>query len=89
MAKGRKTFEVDAIRQVANDSLRTSANGASDFRQGIIAMVERILMDSGNYRGFIYLDEHEVPQGALPGVRCNVPSIEKFDFTDDTRRVYS
>ena len=90
MAKrnGRKTFEVADIRKVANDVLRTSSNGSKDYRYGVLAMIERILMDSGNYHGFMYLSEKDLPEGALPGIRSDVPNIEQFDFTDETRRKY-
>jgi hypothetical protein len=60
MAK-RKTVEVTTLVENANRLLALpDAHGRvidlnADFRRGVISMVERVLHDTGNYRGFAYL----------------------------------
>lgn len=61
MAKGRKTFDVEVMRENANrllalpDTHGRVRDLTPDFRQGVISMIERILHDTGNYKGFAYL----------------------------------
>jgi hypothetical protein len=81
----RKTMIVAEIKQFANEVLQSSKQD-QEFRFGIITMVERILMDSGNYRGYRYLDTTELPEDVLPGVVTITEG--EFSFPDETRRSY-
>ena len=83
MAKGRKTIEVEAVKNKLNDMLKNGTQ-SKDERYGLISAIQTILMDSGNYNGFKYLDESEVPKDELPGIRPN----QDFTNTDETRRKY-
>ena len=65
--KSRKTIEVEKIKEQLNKFL---ANGtlSPDFRQGVIFSLEEILWQTGNYKGFRYLEKHEVPEGQDAGI---------------------
>ena len=92
----RKTIEVEKVKGIANRALEASMRWSEVeskyvpvdryWRQGVMLMVEQVLMDSGNYKGFGYLTENEVPKGALPGIRRDEADI--FENTDSTRVRY-
>lgn len=82
---GRKTIDVQKMKEYANEVLQSST-WSPEFRFGIITMVERILMDSGNYRGFRYLDSAELPENVLPGIVTITEG--EYSFPDETRRRY-
>jgi hypothetical protein len=90
----RKTINVDSITATINDMIRLST-GTSDHRQGLLAAIETILHETGNYKGFRYLTQNEVPAGHLPGI--NISHIDgqhlenydaRFENTDRTRVAY-
>jgi hypothetical protein len=91
---GRKTVEVEKMLQFANERLAwVSGVDTRDVRWGVIVMIEEILHKSGNYNGFRYLDNVELPVDVLPGVRRGkdgdcLTYEERFDNTDETRRYY-
>lgn len=80
----RKTVAVTEAVAVAN---RMLANSTGTGRQGIIVLIETLLHESGNYRGFRYLEAHEVPAGQLPGIIPGETNAEN-QYPDDTRRAY-
>ena len=93
----RKTINVESVRTFVNRMLRDShqsdhLDGKSDtsFREGAISVLEEILHDSGNYKGFRYLTQDEVFNDCLPGVHRGegLSYEEKFNNTDGTRRYY-
>ena len=90
----RKTVEVELMRKKANKMLAQSGIGSSpEFRWGVILMIEDMLHATGNYNGFRYLDNFEVADGVLPGVRRGedgdtLSYEERFENTDETRRYY-
>jgi len=89
MSKGRKTFEVEKIREIANGFLKSEWSGhTKEFREGVMAMVENILMESNNYHGFTYLEQRELPDLSTPGIRSGETYEEKFSNTDHTRVYY-
>ena len=94
MRKGRKTFEVETIREIANEMLKYESAFIRDddprFRAGVSALLEKILMESRNYNGFRYLDKGELPEGSTPGIRWseNDSYEERFADTDNTRVHY-
>jgi hypothetical protein len=85
----KKTVGVQIVKNAVNSMLKYS-ECSSDIRTGQILVLERILNDTGNYQGFKYLSESEVPTGKLPGIRLNVDQSSdlKFQETDSTRREY-
>ena len=92
----KKTFNVNEYRTMVNDSLAGSACSA-DMRQGMINILDAILFQTGNYKGFQYLMQNQVPAGQKPGIYVNftgliesTPVDERFDrgLTDATRIRY-
>lgn len=88
----RKTVNVDQLRIKTNERLALSAC-SPDIRRGMMDILEYVLHDTGNYKGFRYLTESEVPDTHLPGIRYDghdiLPFPERFEFTDSTRVSYS
>lgn len=90
---GRKTFQVEELREFANNILSMESFYNSDMRSGVIEMIERVLHKSGNYNGFRYLTNKELSSDELPGVRVGADGgvltpKERFENTDGTRRHY-
>jgi hypothetical protein len=52
----RKTVTVEAVKAAANAMLRDSIPAMTDGRVGIATLLERVLHDTGNYKGFRYID---------------------------------
>ena len=64
MAKGRKTIEVKGLLEWANIQLQRNDEYADvGFKSGICTMIERILMDTGNYDGYMHLDKDDCEFG--------------------------
>lgn len=66
MPNSKKTINVNQMIEFANDQLKRDDEWvSSEFKDGIITMIEKILHETGNYRGFYYLDstdcEFETP----------------------------
>jgi hypothetical protein len=73
----RKTINVDELRDKTNEMLAKSTC-SPDVRQGTIDILEYVLHETGNYKGFRYLTEREVPDMHLPGVRYDGNNILPF-----------
>ena len=90
MAK-RKTVDIEFLKDKINQMLQDSTC-SSDMREGMIVTLEIALMETGNYKGFRYLGEKEVPAWTLPGIYnsaydkvSNPSTSDLFDGTDKTR----
>ena len=60
MAKvARKTIEVGKMLRMANSFL-AAENTTADEREGVCALMEAILFETGNYRGYRYLDTDQI-----------------------------
>jgi hypothetical protein len=84
----RKTFEVETLKNQINHMLATSEHYDSGFRQGLALLLENVLHETGNYKGYRYLLEGQCP--GRPGVNyldgLPHPDYKKrFENTDDTR----
>lgn len=90
MAK-RKTIDVKYLVATVNEALRVSATDHKT-RLGMIVLLENVLHETGNYRGYRYLTISEVPDGHKPGVQyClgePLPYPDRFYNTDSTRIQY-
>ena len=57
----RSTTEVKSLLQYANDELKRKDEFATkEFKMGICNMIEFILFETGNYRGYSYLDNTDI-----------------------------
>ena len=66
MAKKKKTLGVSHMLDYANNQLkRTDSDATRDFKSGVCVMIERILHDTGNYNGFMFLDPNNSDHGTL------------------------
>lgn len=52
----RKTIEVAKVLALANAAFRNSAPDRKEAREGIASLLEAVLMETGNYKGFRYLE---------------------------------
>ena len=85
-------LSVQFIVEHANQILRNSDADRVKQREGVQTLVESILHDSDNYKGFRYLLADEVADG-VPGINyldgVPHPDYEKrFANTDRTRVMY-
>ena len=91
----RKTINVADLTHTANHLLRVSTCDPN-IRKGIMNMIEHVLHETGNYRGFRYLMMNELPPGeSKPGINydptTNMPfpdMADRFGNTDNTRVQY-
>ena len=94
----RKTMNVVDLKDYANNQLSTSIryerqkdsfeNIDAEYRKGVMAMIEAVLFDTDNYKGYRYLAVDEVPTGCTPGIRRDRGEENMFDDTDNTRVRY-
>ena len=54
--KARKTISVKRVLDFANNMLANSADDQVQARHAVAGMIEDVLMDTGNYKGFRFLD---------------------------------
>jgi hypothetical protein len=61
--RSRKTVNVEAVKETANQLLERTDKYAIDgeFKAGVCTMIERILHDTGNYRGFYFINPDARP----------------------------
>jgi hypothetical protein len=51
----RKTVSVEYVKERANTFLATSDDSMAGMRRGMAALLESVLFETGNYKGFRYL----------------------------------
>ena len=91
----RKTFSVEALKNRVNGFISADSNRDPAARQALSFQLESILLETGNYEGFTYLDARELDiAGAAPGINTkpNGQAIDDYDAqfagTDSSRRKY-
>jgi len=93
MPKGRKTISVNSLIDTVNNML-ASGGYSREQRQAQMVVLEKVLFDTGNYRGYRLLSKREVPVAELPGINIDQfgepdPDYKAlFHLTDDTRVQY-
>lgn len=88
--RARKTLDVRDLLDEVNRRNRNSTCDA-DQRKGWNSLLEAMLFRTGNYAGFRYLSDVEVPTGEAPGIRCKPDSdggLNDREFPDETRISY-
>lgn len=84
MSAARKTVDVQSLKEIANEMLKNSYLSKQQ-RQGVALMMEYVLLRAQDYRGFVYLQAHEVPYAEEPGVEF---SDGMAKTRDEYRRIY-
>jgi hypothetical protein len=64
----RKTIEVGKVLKMANSFL-AAENTTSEEREAVASLLEAILFESGNYRGYRYLEGSDYPEEIMSGSR--------------------
>ena len=82
LKNSRKTIDVDFVREKANAYFRSPGPISRDGRFGVAALLDSILLESGNYKGFRFLTKDQVPYMAEPGID------ESGVVQDGSRRFY-
>ena len=91
----RKTVEISSLVDYVNGILAAETDDimSRDLRYGAILALEHALHSTGNYAGYRYLTNKELPAHIKPGVRYDDNGIldchERFLNTDDSRRQYA
>ena len=80
----KKTFKVQELLDQVNLSL-ASYEERNEI-SGMISLLEFVLHQTGNYNGFRYLEQREVPDDQKPGIRHELDDL--FFDTDCFRRYY-
>lgn len=73
----RKTFSVVELKTMVNKMLVMSKPEAVDCRLTVASMLEKVLMDTGNYQGFKYQRE-----------QLNATGTQLRTGADESRREY-
>ena len=92
VSKGRKTIEVELLKQRLNFILATDT-ASYEERKTAVLMMEFVLTESGNYNGFSYLTKFDLGQDVVVGVHVDdngfvLSEEERFVGTDEFRRRY-
>ena len=86
----RKTFNVSELVDLVNGICKDSDPSREDVRQGAMNVLETVLHESGNYKGFRYLLAEETT--GRPGVNYKDGQMldypARFENTDRTRVMY-
>lgn len=91
MAK-RKTVSVDRMKDIVNTA-NASIYGNRDQRMGANSLLEMVLHETSNYRGFKYYRSEDLPEKDAYG-RPIVPGVifdsknHNHTYPDDSRRMY-
>jgi len=64
----RKLFSVEMVREFVNDHLQ-SENYSQEEKRGMIIVLDKILMATGNYHNYEYLDNYYLENGE-PNPEC-------------------
>lgn len=86
----RKTVKIGELVELANRMILQSPDSDRLGREYVQTMVERILLDHGQYQGFSYLTPDEMlksQSGVQPGIRPDQGPGQFID-TDPTRVRY-
>lgn len=63
----RRTIDIHKFRESINVLLATHTS-SREYGQGLIEALETALRMAGQYHGFQYLEQHEVPEHEEPGI---------------------
>jgi len=84
----RKTVSVEFLKDTVNATLK-APRSTLEQREAVSDLLEYVLHETGNYRGFRYLVPWELAEGVTPGIRRHENGTFHFEDTDATRRAYT
>ena len=87
----RKTISVETIKSMVDGMLLNSEDDYQQGRSALANFLEKVLMDTGNYKGFSYLSGTDMTKseyGTTVGIFEMKEFGEKFENTDHTRVRY-
>lgn len=87
----KKTIKIEDLKNKINDFLLNSKDELISDRLSMGNLLEEILMEYKNYKGFTYLtssDMEESDEGTTFGIRWGNSTEERFVDTDRSRIVY-
>ena len=89
MPRKRKTVDIAAVIDHANNLFRTSKPEARQERLAVQIFVADLLHKTNNYRGFNYLRKGDLdpalPEATLPGIIFDESPARKHVYPDDSR----
>lgn len=53
----RKTISVASLTELANEILANSSDNSKERRNGVIIFIEAVLHETGNYKGFNFIND--------------------------------
>jgi hypothetical protein len=89
MAK-KKNVTIEEIKARINSTLLHSVDDVKEHRIGLCLFLEKLLHDTGNYKGYSYLNNHDMATsryGRTPGIvygenkaehKCHDPSRRQY-----------
>ena len=86
----RKTYDVDKLKDEVNIMLLNSTDGSKNEREELIILIESVLMETKNYKGFHYLSVKDM-EGSQNGISVGIiwdGNKATFEGTDHTRVHY-
>ena len=84
----RKTIKVETIKSMVNGMLLNSEDNYQQGRESLTFFLERVLMDTNNYRGFSYLsvvDMNDSHYGTSVGI--NLTEDKQFEPDSEKRLI--
>jgi hypothetical protein len=90
MAKSRRTFDVEKLRNMVNSFLLNSDDKYRGERLGMASLLGGVLMKTNNYRGFSYIPGFKMLEseyGKSVGIIYDYVELN-HQYPDDSRRFY-
>lgn len=91
MERTRKTIHVEDVKKRINNFLRDTKDFMKPERESMAIMLESILMDTGNYKGFGYLTKNSMAnskEGTTFGIHQEITKRGDWFKGTDNSRVY-
>lgn len=82
----RKTIEIERVKKLINEKLKSQ--GSISERLSLMTLLEIMLSETGNYKGFRYLTVNEVPSDCDPGIIRDIETGLALSFPDTSRVEY-
>jgi hypothetical protein len=87
----RKTIAVSSVKEKINGIILNSEDNQKEVRESLGLLLEEILMETKNYKGFKYLTKKDMElsySGTTVGINDDQKDKTLFEGTDHTRICY-